>query len=120
MTVLSLGASLFLKAGVIVTSIYLKQYALFILLSVCYTCVSSWSIFSTDGLQRRVIIHVTFLKIGEIDEVKEQYDADLLMRCKWREPTLDHRCCKAEVGFIQVFQNHWYAGQVVASVSNLE
>ncbi len=30
-----------------------------------------------------------FLKIGEIDTLKEQYEADVLIQSKWREPALD-------------------------------
>ena len=36
-----------------------------------------------------MIVHVTFLKLGEINTLKEQFDADILVRSKWREPTLD-------------------------------
>ena len=39
--------------------------------------------------QRRVTLHVTFLKIGEINTLKEQFDADVLIRTRWREPELD-------------------------------
>lgn len=39
--------------------------------------------------QRRVIVHVTFLKIGEISTLKECFEADILLRSKWREPELD-------------------------------
>ena len=40
--------------------------------------------------QREVIVHVTYLKIGEINTLKEQFDADILVRLKWREPELDN------------------------------
>ena len=40
---------------------------------------------------------MTFLKIGEINTLKEQFDADILLRCKWREPELDREPSKAEV-----------------------
>ena len=40
-------------------------------------------------LQRKVIVHVTFIKVGEINTLKECFDADVLLRCKWREPELD-------------------------------
>jgi len=32
---------------------------------------------------------VTFLKLGEINTLKEHFDADMLIRSKWREPRLD-------------------------------
>ncbi len=35
-------------------------------------------------------MHVTFLKLGEINTLKEQFDADILVRSKWREPQLDN------------------------------
>ena len=40
-------------------------------------------------LQRRVIVHVTYLKFGEINTLTEKFDADVLVRAKWREPLLD-------------------------------
>ena len=36
-----------------------------------------------------VELRVVFLKIGEIDTLKEQYSADTFIQAKWREPTLD-------------------------------
>ena len=32
---------------------------------------------------------VIFLKVGEIDTLKEQYEADVMIKAKWREPSLD-------------------------------
>ena len=32
---------------------------------------------------------MVFLKIGEIDTLKEQYEADVMIKAKWREPSLD-------------------------------
>ena len=40
-------------------------------------------------LQVIVELRVVFLKIGEIDTLKEQYSADTFMQAKWREPALD-------------------------------
>ncbi len=40
-------------------------------------------------LQRKVEVSVVFLKIGEIDTLKEQYEADVLIQSKWQEPLLD-------------------------------
>ncbi|KAL5006072.1 hypothetical protein ScPMuIL_017230 [Solemya velum] len=37
----------------------------------------------------RVQICVQFFKIGEIDTLKEQFTADVIVKAKWREPTLD-------------------------------
>ena len=41
------------------------------------------------SLQRRVVVHVTFLKVGEINTLKECFEADVLLRTKWRLPELD-------------------------------
>ncbi|KAI0208387.1 hypothetical protein LSAT2_006925 [Lamellibrachia satsuma] len=37
-----------------------------------------------------VAICVTFLKIGEIDTLKEQYQADVMVKSTWRDPAFDH------------------------------
>ncbi|KAJ8313408.1 hypothetical protein KUTeg_009036, partial [Tegillarca granosa] len=42
-------------------------------------------------LQRSVHIKVVFLKVGEIDTVKEKYQADVYIQARWREPLLDMR-----------------------------
>ncbi|VDD79276.1 unnamed protein product [Mesocestoides corti] len=43
-----------------------------------------------DGEKRRqVYLCVIFLKIGEIDTIKEQYAADVLIKAKWRETEMD-------------------------------
>lgn len=39
--------------------------------------------------QVRVQICVQFFKIGEIDTLKEQFTADVIVKAKWREPSLD-------------------------------
>ena len=43
-----------------------------------------------------VELRVVFLKIGEIDTLKEQYSADTFIQAKWREPALDGK--SIEVG----------------------
>ncbi|XP_078337351.1 cys-loop ligand-gated ion channel-like isoform X2 [Crassostrea virginica] len=40
--------------------------------------------------KRTVYIRVVFLKVGEIDTVKENYFADVFVQSRWREPNLDH------------------------------
>ncbi|XP_046358983.1 cys-loop ligand-gated ion channel-like isoform X1 [Haliotis rufescens] len=40
--------------------------------------------------QPQVYIRVVFLKIGEIDTMKEQFSADVFIQARWREPSLDH------------------------------
>lgn len=44
---------------------------------------------SCDVLQIKVLVCVQFFKVGEIDTLKEQYTADVIVRARWREPSLD-------------------------------
>ena len=39
--------------------------------------------------QITVYVQVVFLKIGEIDTVKENFAADVFVQARWREPKLD-------------------------------
>ncbi|XP_061196753.1 gamma-aminobutyric acid receptor subunit alpha-2-like [Saccostrea echinata] len=39
--------------------------------------------------KRTVYVRVVFLKVGEIDTVKEKYCADVFVQARWREPSLD-------------------------------
>ena len=32
---------------------------------------------------------MVFLKIGEIDTIKDQFSADVIVKSRWREPSLD-------------------------------
>jgi len=41
------------------------------------------------ALQVTVYIRVVFLKIGEIDTLKENFMADAFIQARWREPALD-------------------------------
>ncbi|XP_064646694.1 cys-loop ligand-gated ion channel-like isoform X2 [Lineus longissimus] len=38
---------------------------------------------------KRVEVCVVFLKVGEIDTIKEQFNADVLVKARWREPSMD-------------------------------
>ena len=40
-------------------------------------------------LQKKAYIKVVFLKVGEIDTLKEFFVADVFIQIKWREPSLD-------------------------------
>ncbi|KAK7477845.1 hypothetical protein BaRGS_00030923 [Batillaria attramentaria] len=40
--------------------------------------------------QPKVFVRVVFLKIGEIDTLKEQFRAEVFVQARWREPALDH------------------------------
>jgi hypothetical protein len=44
---------------------------------------------TNNPLQAKVQICVQFFKVGEIDTLKEQFTADVVVKAKWREPTLD-------------------------------
>ena len=44
--------------------------------------------------QRKVLVRVNFLKITDIDTIKEAYTGEILVHARWREPELDN----AEVG----------------------
>lgn len=44
---------------------------------------------TTSSFQVKVKICVQFFKVGEIDTLKEQYTADVIVKAKWREPSLD-------------------------------
>lgn len=44
---------------------------------------------SNAPLQVKVQICVQFFKVGEIDTLKEQFTADVVVKAKWREPSLD-------------------------------
>jgi len=36
-----------------------------------------------------VYVQVVFLKLGEIDTIKETFTADVFIQARWREPRLD-------------------------------
>ena len=38
----------------------------------------------------QVLVRVLFLKMGEIQTIKERYSAEIYVESRWREPTLDH------------------------------
>ena len=42
-----------------------------------------------DLFQITVFIRVVFVKVGEIDTLKETFMADAFIQAKWREPDLD-------------------------------
>lgn len=54
-----------------------------------------YTIYRTTGflcLQMTVKVRVIFLKIGEIDTVKENFAADVFIQTKWKEPAFNgHR-----------------------------
>nr|KAG5692699.1 hypothetical protein BaRGS_008562 [Batillaria attramentaria] len=44
----------------------------------------------TNPRKPKVFVRVVFLKIGEIDTLKEQFRAEVFVQARWREPALDH------------------------------
>lgn len=47
-------------------------------------------------LQVTVYIRVVFLKIGEIDTLKENFMADAFIQARWREPALDGKASQVQ------------------------
>jgi len=41
-------------------------------------------------VQREVMVHVTVVKVGEVNTTRECFDAEVLIRSRWREPQLDN------------------------------
>jgi len=50
------------------------------------------------AMQVTVYIRVVFLKIGEIDTLKENFMADAFVQARWREPALDGQA--SQVGIV--------------------
>lgn len=44
-----------------------------------------------NNKKKTVLFKVSFLKIGEIDTLKETFSADVYVQAKWREPNLDSK-----------------------------
>jgi len=40
-------------------------------------------------IQTTVYVQVVFMKLGEIDTIKETFSADVFIQARWREPRLD-------------------------------
>ncbi|XP_013085243.1 cys-loop ligand-gated ion channel-like isoform X3 [Biomphalaria glabrata] len=53
----------------------------------------------------KVQVCVQFFKVGEIDTLKEQYTADVIVRSRWREPSLDGQL--SEGGDITDVRKYW-------------
>ena len=41
--------------------------------------------------QTVVSVRVSFLKVGEIDTIKESFTADIQLQVRWREPAFDQQ-----------------------------
>lgn len=67
--------------------------------------LSTTNITTVRATRVRVEICVVFLKIGEIDTLKEQYEADVMIKAIWREPALDRD--KKEVASSVDFSQYW-------------
>ncbi|KAK3590900.1 hypothetical protein CHS0354_020877 [Potamilus streckersoni] len=49
--------------------------------------------------KKTVLLKVVYLKVGEVDTVKEQFIADICLRARWREPALDGVKSNSHVDF---------------------
>ena len=36
------------------------------------------------------MVHVTIVKVGDVNTTRECFDAEVIVRSRWREPLLDH------------------------------
>lgn len=68
---------------------------------------------STNPLQVKVQICVQFFKVGEIDTLKEQFTADVVVKAKWREPTLDGQNKTASILAFVNFNLHLYVYNII-------
>ncbi|XP_025092795.1 uncharacterized protein LOC112562932 isoform X5 [Pomacea canaliculata] len=54
----------------------------------------------------KVLVCVQFFKVGEIDTLKEQYTADVIVRARWREPSLDGQLSETlDKGEAELYRN---------------
>lgn len=58
--------------------------------------------------QVKVEIVVQFFKVGEIDTLKEQFNADVIVKAKWREPTLDGQQATVCVNYMSLCDDDLY------------
>ncbi|KAL3884622.1 hypothetical protein ACJMK2_024749 [Sinanodonta woodiana] len=49
----------------------------------------SITIHGSEKEKKTVLLKVVYLKVGEVDTVKEQYIAEICLTARWREPALD-------------------------------
>lgn len=54
-------------------------------------------------MQRSVEVHVTFLKIGEIDTTKEVFNADVVVTSSWREPLFETNANNQNVSVLYLY-----------------
>ena len=57
----------------------------------CFDKLHFWLETVTQCLwwQTTVYVQVVFMKLGEIDTIKETFSADVYIQARWREPRLD-------------------------------
>lgn len=67
---------------------------------------------SQKSIKRQVFVKVSFLKIGEIDTLKETFSADVYIQSRWREPLLD----KLSATDVVDWRNYWDAKIKVQNV----
>ena len=49
----------------------------------------------------RVEVNIVFMKVGQVETIREYFEADVFIQAKWREPLLDHAKVHADVCFIK-------------------
>ncbi|KAH3838170.1 gamma-aminobutyric acid receptor subunit gamma-3-like [Dreissena polymorpha] len=55
------------------------------------TPIHSYQADKTEVRQKTLVfVTVVYLKIGDIDTIKENFEAEVFIQAKWREPLLDH------------------------------
>lgn len=63
--------------------------------------------------RKKTTVHVTFvfLKIGEIETIKEHFEADVYLQAKWREPLLDNTKTK-----VSDFSQFWNPELIIQNI----
>ena len=55
------------------------------------------------------------MKIGEVDTVKEKFDADIFVQARWREPALDSHHPKVNI-FLKIIVSPQTASETLFSI----
>jgi len=63
----------------------------------------------------RVYLRTVFMKVGQIETIKELYEADLFIQARWREPELDYSVRKSTSSEVD-WDNYWNPELVVQNL----
>ena len=66
--------------------------------------ITDHAVVSFICLQVGVDLSVTYVTIGDIDTLRHRYEAELLIKAKWKEPRLD-KARQVRVDFVQLCVN---------------